>query len=91
MVRLQFELENERVSEIERLMQLTDIRTKKEYFNNALTLFKWAINERCQGRLIASVDESNKSMRDLRMPALETAAERALILAAQAPAVARAR
>jgi len=75
MDRITFELEAVRVEEIERLMQLTGVRTKKEYFNNALALLKWAIKERCEGRQIASVDESNRSVRELRMPALETAAE----------------
>ncbi len=80
MVRIQLELEPERVNEIEKLMQLTGLRTKKDYFNNALTLFKWAISERSQGRQIASVDEANGKLRDLRLPALETAAELAAVV-----------
>jgi hypothetical protein len=44
--------------------------TKKDFFNNALTLFKWAIEERRAGRQIASLD--GELYRELRMPALDS-------------------
>ncbi len=72
MVRLQLEMDESRLKVIEKLMQLTDLHTKKEFINNALTLFKWAIEERQHGRQIASVDAAGQAYRELRMPALDT-------------------
>lgn len=88
MVRLQLEFEETKVKRIEHLMTLTGIRTKKEFFNNAITLFKWAIDERCLGRQIASVDENRQVYRELRMPALDEVV--ATSLAARQAASARA-
>jgi hypothetical protein len=70
MVRLQLEFPESRVKAIEELMSLTGILTKKDFFNNALTLFKWAIEERRAGRQIASLDGG--LYRELRMPALDS-------------------
>jgi hypothetical protein len=70
MVRIQFELPEEKVRELESLMGDAQITTKKDLFNNALTLFEWAIQEYKKGRTIASVDEHNKKYKELVMPAL---------------------
>lgn len=70
MVRIQFELPEEKVKELEQLMKAARITTRKDLFNNALTLFEWAIQERQSGRSIASVDEDNKKYKELVMPAL---------------------
>src|SRR5208282_347078 len=73
MVRLQLEFPDTMVKVIEDLMSLTGLRTKKELFNNALTLFKWAIEERRAGRQIASLDGARGLYRELHMPALDSA------------------
>lgn len=70
MVRIQFDLPEEKVRELEALMRETNIATRRDLFNNALTLFEWAIQERQSGRSIASVDEHNKKYKELVMPAL---------------------
>jgi hypothetical protein len=70
MVRIQFELPEEKVKELEALMREAQISTRKDLFNNALTLFEWALQERKTGRTIASVDEHNKKYKELVMPAL---------------------
>jgi len=70
MVRIQFELPEEKVKELEALMEAAQITTRKDLFNNALTLFEWALQERKTGRTIASVDEENKKYKELVMPAL---------------------
>ena len=44
--------------------------TKKDLFNNALSLFRWAVEERKSGRIIASIDGEEKSVREVVMPAL---------------------
>lgn len=72
--RIQFELPEARVQELEGLMRETGISTKKDLLNDALTLFQWAVRERQAGRKIASVDETNQRYKELAMPSLEAAA-----------------
>lgn len=70
MSRIQFDLPDDKVAELEKLMAESGIKTKKELFNNALTLFEWAIQERKAGKTIASVDEKANRYKELLMPAL---------------------
>lgn len=70
MARIQFELSEEKVHELESLMEEVGIRTKKDLFNNALTFLEWAIAEKKAGRIIASVDEKEKKYKEIVMPAL---------------------
>jgi len=72
MIRIQFDLPEEKVKELEELMQEVNLTTRKDLFNNALTLFEWAINEKKEGNLIASVDEENNKLKELVMPALSS-------------------
>ncbi len=69
--RVQLELSEVKIKEIEHLMKELGIVTRKDYFNNALTIFKWAIAERREGRSIASIDNQTSRYRELLMPALE--------------------
>lgn len=68
--RVQLEFSEVKIKEIEHLMKELGIVTRKDYFNNALTLFKWAIDERREGRSIASIDNQTNRYRELLMPAL---------------------
>jgi hypothetical protein len=58
------------VAELDKLMEETRLTTRKDLFNNALTLFLWAVKAKRAGRIIASVDE-NHHMRELVMPSIE--------------------
>ena len=69
-VRVQLDLPAERIIELEELMAKTGMTTRKDLFENALTLFEWAVAQRTQGRSIASVSEDEDSYRELVMPAL---------------------
>lgn len=69
-IRIQFELPKEKVQELEELMKVAHISTKKELLNNALTLFQWAINEKRLGNVLASLDESEQRLKELIMPVL---------------------
>lgn len=69
-IRWQIDVPEERDREIEDLMKECGISTKKELFNNAVTLLKWAIEEKRKGRIIASVEEEGKKYRELQMPIL---------------------
>jgi hypothetical protein len=69
-IRIQFELPEDRVRELEQLMAETDISTKKELLNTALTLFQWAVQEKRTGNVIASIDEKQNRLKELIMPSL---------------------
>lgn len=73
-VRVQIDLAESRVRVLEELMEVCGISTKKELFNNALTLFEWAVGEVRKGNTIASINESEQRYRDLQMPVLSNAA-----------------
>ncbi len=69
-VRLQIDLDDEQMKTLEQMMVEGKVRTKKELFNAALTLLRWAMKERKAGRIIASVDEKRDSYKELEMPVL---------------------
>ena len=72
--RIQFEMPEDKARELDVLMQETGVQSKKELFNNALTLLKWAIKETRNGNSIAAVDEKHGKYRELQMPILSHAA-----------------
>ncbi len=76
-MRIQLDMDNEGMRWIEELKGATGLKTHKDLFNNSLTLLDWAVQQRQEGRIIASLDERNKDYKELQMPALERAASRA--------------
>jgi hypothetical protein len=72
MVRVQLELPEDRVAELDELGERLRIRTRKDLLNTALTLLEWAVNEKAAGNKIASVDVENQVLRELVMPGLES-------------------
>jgi metal-responsive CopG/Arc/MetJ family transcriptional regulator len=75
-VRIQLDIPDDQVKALDALMEEVGVATRKELFNNALALFDWAVRERKLGRIIASVNEDEKKMKELMMPSLETAASK---------------
>ena len=73
MVRIQLDLPEEQVAALDQLMVDTRLRTRKELFNNALTLFDWAVKQKKAGRVIAAIDQSQDVVKELVMPSLENA------------------
>ena len=71
MVRIQLDLPEEQVKELDELMKETNIVTRKDLFNNALTLFQWAAKAKRAGRIVASLDEETGTAKEILMPALE--------------------
>jgi hypothetical protein len=62
--------------ELERMnivMRMTDLSTRKDLFNNALSLFEWAVTEVARGREIGSVTADGE-ITILTMPAFKSAA-----------------
>ena len=74
--RLQLDLTKEHLQELEALMKELGISTKKDLFNQAMTLLEWAVRERRSGRIIASVDESRDQYKQVLLPAVERVAPR---------------
>ncbi|MBA7496879.1 hypothetical protein ES702_07488 [subsurface metagenome] len=74
-IRIQFELNEQGAQELEKLMEATDVATRKDLFNNALTLLEWAIKEKRKGRTIASLDEKEQKYKEIEMPILSRAAK----------------
>jgi hypothetical protein len=68
--RLQIDLDEAQMKQLEQMMEEGKVRTKKDLFNAALTLLRWAMKERKAGRIIASVDESRDVYKELEMPVL---------------------
>jgi metal-responsive CopG/Arc/MetJ family transcriptional regulator len=71
MTRIQLDMPEEQVKELDELMKETNIATRKELFNNALTLFQWAVKAKRAGRIVASLDEETGTAKEILMPALE--------------------
>jgi len=69
--RIQLDLRDESMLGIRELMRLTGSETYKDLFNNAVTLLRWGVRQRQEGRIITSIDEVKDEYRELEMPALE--------------------
>ncbi len=73
MIRVQFEMTEEKYKEFEALMQKAGVRTKKDLLNNALVLLEWFIKEKEAGRVVASIDEKEHKYKEVIMPMLSAA------------------
>lgn len=76
-MRIQVDFDEVGSQSVKRLMDQTGISTYKELFNNTLALFSWALTQVLKGNKVASINEDTQEFRELNMPALEYAAERA--------------
>jgi hypothetical protein len=76
MVRIQLELPEDRVAELDELAARLNLRTRKDLLNTALTLLEWAAGEKSAGHKIASVDPDKQVLRELVMPGLESLANK---------------
>lgn len=75
-VRVQFDLSPHRVAELDALMEACGVETRKDLFNNALTILEWSVQEVMRGNSIASINEEQHAYRVLQMPVLNHAARR---------------
>ena len=74
MARLQLDLSDTSDALIERLMELCDLKTKKDVVENALMLLGWAAAKVSEGHSIAAVDKNRKIFSEIQTSALEGAA-----------------
>ncbi len=49
-------------------MEQVGVRTKKAFFNHALSLLEWAINEKKAGRMVVSIDKEKDKYTELILP-----------------------
>jgi hypothetical protein len=75
--RVQFDLVPERIRELDELMVLCDLRTRKDLFDNAMSLFEWAVHEVRSGNEVASYNRTADHVEVVRLPVLENAARKA--------------
>lgn len=71
LARIQVELPEDQLKELERLQGDLGLRTKKELLNAALGLLEWYVRQRRQGRVIVSVNHDEKTYRELSFPPLD--------------------
>lgn len=76
MPRLQVDVTDIQLKDIDDLMTECGISTKRELFNNAFTLLEWAVDARKKGHIITSIDESSEKYYELRMPILNNVRKR---------------
>jgi hypothetical protein len=76
-MRIQIDVDDNGIQVLNDIKLATGVSTYKDIFNNAITLFEWAIRQRVGGRVIASLDERTKRYKEMTMPALEDAMRRA--------------
>ena len=66
--RYQINMSDAGVKRIEELKMLSDIPSDKGLFDEALTIFDWAIEQVAAGRIITSMDVDKDTYRELQMP-----------------------
>jgi hypothetical protein len=71
--RIQIDLAPTELERMNTVMRMTELKTRKDLFNNALSLFEWAAVMAADGREIGSVDSEAK-IHTIVMPALKNAA-----------------
>lgn len=70
--RVQLDLAAEEVRRMNWIMEACGLDTRKDLFNNAMTLFEWAVDEVVAGRRIASISSDDEKT-FVTMPALRNA------------------
>jgi hypothetical protein len=74
-VRVQLDLSPVEIDRLNRLMTMCSLDNRKDLFNEAMTLFEWAIKEVIGGNVIASVNRAKKHVQMIQTPAFANAAE----------------
>lgn len=72
MGRVNLDLNEEKLKEVDRLMKIGCISTKKDLFENSLTILRWMMRMRKKGRRVGALDNENNFI-ELDMPILESA------------------
>ncbi len=67
-------VDNEKVSWLDELKQITGLNQWQDLFSDAITMYNWGVQQRLQGLIVASMDEKDENYRELQMASLEHAA-----------------
>lgn len=70
--RVQLDLPEKRVQQIEELGAKCGLPTRKDVFENAVALFEWCAEQVEQGHVILSVDDKTGRQREIVTPALQS-------------------
>jgi hypothetical protein len=68
MKRLQLDMQDESMKELDALVKQTGMKTRSQLFNVALSFYEWALRELSAGKIIASVDEVEQKYKEVEMP-----------------------
>lgn len=68
--RVQFNVSDRKLADLDEMQAKLGLSTRKDLFDNAMTLLRWAVRKKEEGLTIAAVDGNNPH-RELEMPALQ--------------------
>jgi hypothetical protein len=74
--RVQIDFAESEMEEIDELVQKCGLATKKDLFNNALTILRWAVRQVESGHDVAAIDRNSERFLILTMPILDAAQRR---------------
>ena len=64
---LKFDISEQEVAKLDALLKDTGLESYRDLFNESLTLFKWAVKEVQEGRIVGSIDEAAQKYSDIKM------------------------
>lgn len=67
-VRIQFDIADSQWESMKGLMEKCGTDTCKDFFNNTYALLEWAVQEKCTGNVIASINDDTRQVKELDMP-----------------------
>jgi len=73
-MRIELQVDDRGAALIEDLKSLSGLRTHKDFFNNSVVLYDWALLQVLQRRIVASMNEREQNYKELVMPSLQHAA-----------------
>jgi hypothetical protein len=73
-MRIQIVVDDTYKEMLENLKRATGLNQWQDLFSDAITMYNWAVKQRTEGRIVASMNEQEENYRELQMPSLERAA-----------------
>jgi hypothetical protein len=73
-MRIQIVVDDTYKEMLENLKRATGLNQWQDLFSDAITMYNWAVKQREEGRIVASMNEQEENYRELQMPSLERAA-----------------
>ncbi|MFL6310535.1 MAG: hypothetical protein ACJ71W_00385 [Terriglobales bacterium] len=70
-MKLELEIGTDGIENLKRIMRLSGVNREEELFDTAVALLIWAVEQRAEGRKIASIDPEKEEYRELEIPLLQ--------------------